>query len=73
MTPGSHPDPGAPTQRPHQRRGSSVAGEDTYPHGLHPGLVPGISVDRNRVRFGLDRLVFGLTAVLVVAFVTWGI
>lgn len=44
-----------------------------YPHDTHPGLVPGIAVDENRHRFGLDPVVFGITAVLVVAFVAWGL
>ncbi|MDI3330757.1 MAG: BCCT family transporter [Micrococcus sp.] len=44
-----------------------------YPHDIHPGLVPGIGVDEQRNRFGLDRVVFGVTAVLIVAFVAWGI
>ncbi|WP_347041529.1 BCCT family transporter [Brachybacterium nesterenkovii] len=47
--------------------------EPDYPHGLHPGLVPGVPVDRNRIRFGLDRVVFGITGTLVLAFVVWGI
>ena len=44
-----------------------------YPHDIHPGLVPGISVEESRHRFGLDKLVFGITAVLIVAFVLWGV
>jgi choline/carnitine/betaine transport len=44
-----------------------------YPHDLHPGLVPGISVEEQRNRFGLDKVVFGITAVLMVSFITWGI
>ncbi|MCJ7857857.1 BCCT family transporter [Corynebacterium kalidii] len=44
-----------------------------YPHDLHPGLVPGISVEEQRNRFGLDRTVFGVAAVLMVSFITWGI
>lgn len=44
-----------------------------YPHDLHPGLVPGISVEEQRNRFGLDKVVFGITAVLMVSFITWGV
>ncbi|MFC7401290.1 BCCT family transporter [Citricoccus sp. GCM10030269] len=44
-----------------------------YPHDIHPGLVPGIGVDEQRNRFGLDKLVFSITGVLIVAFVTWGV
>lgn len=46
---------------------------EPYPHGLHPALVPGISVEEQRNRYGTDRLVFGVTAVLVLAFIGWGI
>jgi len=44
-----------------------------YPHNTHPGLVPGIAVDDQRVRYGTDPLVFGVAAVLVLGFVAWGI
>ena len=44
-----------------------------YPHDIHPGLVPGISVEESRHRFALDKIVFGITAVLIVAFVAWGV
>lgn len=40
-----------------------------YPHDLHPGLVRGIDVDDQRNRFGLDRIVFTVTAVAVVSFI----
>ncbi|APT89351.1 choline transporter [Corynebacterium frankenforstense DSM 45800] len=44
-----------------------------YPHDIHPGLVPGISVDEQRNSFGVDRFVFSVTAALIVAFIAWGI
>lgn len=44
-----------------------------YPDDMHPGLVPGISVDEQRNRFGLDKIVFSITAVLIVSFITWGV
>lgn len=44
-----------------------------YPHDLHPGLVRGIDVDDQRNRFGLDRIVFTVTAVAVVSFIAWGV
>lgn len=47
--------------------------EETYPHGIHPALVPGISVEEQRNRYGTDKVVFGVTAVLIVAFIAWGI
>ena len=56
-------------------QGSTAATQSRpeYPHDIHPGLVPGISVEESRHRFGLDKIVFGITAVLIVAFVTWGV
>lgn len=47
--------------------------EPHYPHDTHPGLVPGISVDAQRNKFGLDKTVFGVTAALILAFIAWGI
>lgn len=47
--------------------------EGTYPHNIHPGLIPGISVNDQRNTFGLDKIVFSITAVLVVAFIAWGV
>lgn len=44
-----------------------------YPHDIHPGLVPGIGVDEQRNRFGLDRGVFFVTAAIIVAFIVWGV
>lgn len=44
-----------------------------YPHNMHPGLVPGISVEDQRNTFGLDKVTFFTTAVFVVAFIIWGI
>ena len=44
-----------------------------YPHNIHPALVPGIGVDEQRRRYGLDKLVFGVAGALTVAFVIWGI
>lgn len=44
-----------------------------YPHDMHPGLVPGISVDDQRNRFGLDKPLFFTTAAFIVAFIIWGV
>ena len=44
-----------------------------YPANMHPGLVPGFSVEELKYKFGLDKLVFGVNAVLIIAFVVWGI
>lgn len=44
-----------------------------YPANMHPGLVPGFSVEELQYKFGLDKLVFGVNAVLIIAFVIWGV
>lgn len=51
-------------------RGSAVG---IYPHNMHPGLVPGISVEDQRNKFGLDKPLFFITAILIVAFIIWGV
>ncbi|MEX3562889.1 BCCT family transporter [Corynebacterium phoceense] len=40
---------------------------------MHPGLVPGISVDDQRNRFGLDKPLFFTTAAFIIAFIIWGV
>lgn len=40
-----------------------------YPHDMHPGLIPGIGVEDQRNAFGLDKITFFTTAVLVVSFI----
>lgn len=47
--------------------------EENYPHNIHPGLVPGISVDEQRIKYGTDRLVFSIAAVLILGFIAWGV
>ncbi|WP_261624654.1 BCCT family transporter [Nesterenkonia marinintestina] len=43
-----------------------------YPHDIHPALVPGISIDEQRRRYGLDSFVFILGGTLTIAFIVWG-
>ncbi len=62
---------GAPAAGPDA--GDNAGAVGVYPHDIHPGLVPGIGVDEQRHRFGLDWIVFSVTAVLIVAFVSWGV
>ena len=44
-----------------------------YPHNMHPGLVPGIPVEEQRNRFAVDKIIFSVTAVLIVSFIIWGV
>ncbi|WP_420176157.1 BCCT family transporter [Luteococcus sp. OSA5] len=44
-----------------------------YPHKIHPALVPGVSVEDQRIRYGIDKGVLGIVGALIVAFVGWGL
>ncbi|GAB49100.1 glycine betaine transporter [Mobilicoccus pelagius NBRC 104925] len=44
-----------------------------YPHGIHPVLVPGVSVDEQRYDYRTDKVVVRLVAASILAFVTWGV
>lgn len=44
-----------------------------YPHDRHPALVPGISIDEQRRRYSVDKLVFAIAGGLTVGFVIWGV
>ncbi len=69
--------PEKPPQPSEQQSGvstqSTSESEGLYPHDLHPGLVPGISVEEQRNRFGLDRIVFFTTALIIIGFIAWGV
>ncbi len=47
--------------------------EVNYPHNIHPALVPGVSIEDQKIRYGVDKLLVGVTGILVIAFVIWGI
>ncbi|MDY6056020.1 BCCT family transporter [Micrococcus sp.] len=47
--------------------------EITYPHDIHPALVPGVSIEDQRVRYGVDKAIVAVVGVLVIGFVTWGV
>lgn len=71
------PEPGAPSAAAPEPLGERAKKamkivEENYPHDIHPGLVPGISVDEQRIRYGTDRIVFTVVAVLITAFILWG-
>lgn len=44
-----------------------------YPHETHPAVVPGVSIDDQRVRYRVDRPITGVVGFLIAAFVVWGI
>jgi choline/carnitine/betaine transport len=47
--------------------------EVNYPHNIHPALVPGVSVEDQKVRYGLDKLIVSVVGALIIAFVIWGV
>ncbi len=54
------------------RKTKDLVRDTNYPHGIHPALVPGVSIEDQRVRYGTDKVVFGVTAGVIVAFIIWG-
>lgn len=60
-----------------RRHGDSFARFDyvrpKYPHNIHPALVPGIGLEEQRRRYGIDKLILGVGGALTVAFVIWGV
>ncbi len=54
------------------RKTKELVRETNYPHGIHPALVPGVSIEDQRVRYSTDKVVFGVTAGVIVAFILWG-
>ena len=44
-----------------------------YPHSIHPALVPGVSVEDQKVRYGIDVPILVAVGLLIIGFVTWGI
>ena len=47
--------------------------EVNYPHSIHPALVPGVSVEDQKVRYGIDVPILVAVGLLIIGFVTWGI
>lgn len=68
-----HPARPSGPERPAERHLHLDYERPSYPHGTHPALVPGISLDEQRRRYSLGKTVFTLAGVLTVAFVIWGV
>ena len=47
--------------------------EVNYPHSIHPALVPGVSVEDQKVRYGIDRVIVGVVGAAIIGFVAWGV
>lgn len=70
QTPAHHGSSAGSTTRSRPRQ---IFDELTYPHGIHPALVPGVGVEDRKVRFSTDKAVFIITALLIVGFIAWGV
>ena len=55
------------------RAGKKIFQPPKYPHGVHPALVPGVSIEDQRVRYGVDKPILVVVGALIVSFVAWGI
>ena len=44
-----------------------------YPHNIHPALVPGVSIEDQKVKYSVDKTILSVVGGLVIAFVVWGV
>lgn len=44
-----------------------------YPHNIHPGLVGGIAIDDQLIKYRTDRSIMIITGSLILGFIAWGI
>ncbi|ROR55084.1 choline/carnitine/betaine transport [Luteococcus japonicus] len=58
---------------PRRRPSSTFLREVNYPHSIHPALVPGVSVEDQRIRYGVDKAILGVVGALIIGFVAWGL
>lgn len=65
--------PGSDTAKQVTREAREFLREVNYPHQIHPALVPGVSVEDQRVRYGIDPWILGGVGLAILGFVTWGV
>lgn len=62
------------TPRPSRReRARSFIREVTYPHDIHPALVPGVSIEDQKIRYSVDWRIVSGAGLLIIAFIAWGV
>ncbi|MEL4505509.1 BCCT family transporter [Luteococcus sp. H138] len=66
----SHPEP---RRAPKARATRKFLREVNYPHKIHPALVPGVSVEDQKIRYGVDKVILFAVGALIVGFVAWGL
>lgn len=69
----SHPGPRQPRPSTPAKAAKTFLREVNYPHQIHPALVPGVSVEDQRIRYGIDKGILLAVGALIVAFVGWGL
>ncbi|CAM3650906.1 BCCT family transporter [Micrococcus flavus] len=62
-----------PHAAPSRTRLRRFVREITYPHDIHPALVPGVSIEDQRVRYGVDKVILVVVGALILGFVAWGV
>ncbi|WPF69417.1 BCCT family transporter [Corynebacterium sp. 21KM1197] len=62
-----------PERPPRPGRTRAFLREVTYPHSIHPALVPGVSVEDQKIRYRIDRPITLSVGGLILAFVAWGV
>ena len=55
------------------RNAKRILKDIMYPHNIHPALVPGVSIEDQKVKYGVDQPILFVVGGLVVAFVIWGV
>lgn len=55
------------------RGAKRILREITYPHNIHPALVPGVSIEDQKIKYGVDKTILSVVGGLIVAFVLWGV
>lgn len=56
-----------------REQAKSFIREVTYPHSIHPALVPGVSIDDQKIRYSIDWRIVSVVGFLIVAFIIWGV
>ncbi|MFB2572113.1 BCCT family transporter [Micrococcus sp. IITD107] len=61
------------TRTPGQTRLRRFIREVNYPHDIHPALVPGVSIEDQKVRYRIDVPIVAVVGLLIIGFVIWGV
>lgn len=59
--------------RARTRTARRILKDIVYPHNIHPALVPGVSIEEQKIKYEVDKPILLTVGGLIVAFVAWGI